>query len=181
MKKQTLSFVTFIASALAAFAQPDPPELVEIREEHLRSMQRVVIPALNTYKRQLEAQKSAFVRQRKVDAARSVDDELKEIDTQLEVANNAVSRPGLVMQLTILDAEYGDFASKRVLDITKALQKAMESGAPTIKLHRDDAAGGEDPAPLVRKETLITYTINGHRKQRTFDEGHKLNFKYDLR
>lgn len=48
----------------------------------------------------------------------------------------------------------------------------------TLEVH--GAAKGADPAPGTSKETLITYTVNGQRKEKTFPDGHKLNFTKDL-
>ena len=184
MNRFALALFAYSASALLAFAQNtppiNPPELATIREEHLRSMQRVAIPVLSAYARQLESQKSVFTRQGKLNAALAVDNELKEVTQQLQAANAASARTGATMQLTILSASYGSPAKKRVADITKNIRKALEAGTPTIKLTTADGAAGVDPAPFTLKETTITYTINGQRKQKTFPEGHKLNFKEEL-
>ena len=184
MNRLILTLIAYSASALLAFAQNappiDPPELATMREEHLRSIQRVAIPVLSAYARQLESQKSVFTRQGKLDAALAVDNELKEVTKQLQAANAASARTGATMQLTILSASYGSPAKKRVADITKNIRKVFESGTPTIKLNTDDGAAGVDPAPYTPKETTITYTINGQRKQKTFPEGRNLNFKEDL-
>jgi hypothetical protein len=184
MNRLALTVIACTASIFAAFAQNaspiDPPELVTMREEHLRSMQRVAIPILTAYARQLESQKSIYTRQGKLDAALAVDNELKEVSKQLQAANNAAARTGATMQLTILSASYGSPTKKRFTDTTKNLRKVFESGTPTIKLNTDEGAAGVDPAPFTPKETTITYTINGQRKQKTFPEGYKLTFKDDL-
>ena len=175
-----------ICGALSVFAvaqtkaQIDPPELAAMREEHLRALQRVAIPVLGAYLRQLESQKSVFTRQGKLDAALAVDNEFKEVSKQLQAANDASARTGSTLKLTILSASYGAPAKKRVADITKNIRKALESGASIIKLNTEEGAAGVDPAPFTPKETTITYTINGQRKQKTFKEGHNLNFKDDL-
>jgi hypothetical protein len=143
-------------------------------------MQRVSIPLLTTYARQLETQKLAFTRQGKLDEAIAVDKEIKEVTKQLEAANAAVARSGAKLQLLILSASYGDQKKKRSIDTTKNLRKALEAGQAGIKLNTTDGAAGVDPAPFAPKETIITYSINGQRKQKTFREGHSLNFKDDL-
>ncbi len=84
------------------------------------------------------------------------------------------------MQLTILSAVYGVPAKKLVADITKEVVKAFQSGESTLTLNLQ-GAGGVDPAPYQRKECTIIYEINGQRKQKTFPEDHKLNFRDELR
>lgn len=184
MNKHLITIIAYGATALLAIAQDkplvDPPELAAMRQEHLRAMQRVSIPALSAYARQLDAQKAAFSRQGKLEAAIAVDNELKEITKQLQAANGAVAQTGASLQLTIVQAMYGHAPSKRFLNITTNLRKAMDSGAASIKLNDDEAGGKKDPAPYAPKDTTITYTINGERKQKTFPEGYNLNFKEDL-
>ena len=66
------------------------------------------------------------------------------------------------------------------MDITKRLQDALASRETAVTLEVHGAAKGADPAPGTSKETLITYTVNGQRKEKTFPDGHKLNFTKDL-
>ena len=184
MNKPALTAIAYGAMALLTIAQEkpptDPPELVAMRGEHLRSMQRVALPVLSAYARQLEAQKGLFSRQGKLEAAIAVDNELKEVAKQLQAANVATAGSGAAMQLAIISAMYGHAPSKRFMDVSRNLRKAMESGATSIKLNDDEAGGKKDPAPYAPKDTTITYTINGQRKQKTFPEGYNLNFKEDL-
>ena len=65
-------------------------------------------------------------------------------------------------------------------DVTKNVRKAYESGVPSMKLNTEEAAAGVDPAPATPKRTIITYMINGQRKQKAFPEGTRLDFKADL-
>lgn len=175
--------VLLLLSILPSFANAqssESPALVSLREGHLRAMQRVSIPVLAEYVRQLESEKSALTRQGKLDQAQAVEAELGDAANQLRVAKEAVARPGAVLRLTILSGRYGDFATERVVDITKTLREALAARSPGITLHRDGAAKGIDPAPLVAKQTSIVYSINGERKEKVFPEGHNLNFKSDL-
>jgi len=184
MIRLALIFVAGAASTLLAIAQDkppmDPPELIALREEHLRSMQRAAMPVLSAYVHALEAQKLAFTRQGKLEEATAVDKEVTEITKQLQVATDFSSRTGAIMELTIVYATYGAPARRLVTDITKNLRKALGAGATAIRLDTTEGAAGVDPAPRTRKETTITYTINGQRKQKTFPEGKILNFKEDL-
>lgn len=158
-----------------------PPELTAMREDHLRSMQRAIVPALIAYGRQLQSQKEFFTRQGKLDAALSVDNELKDIAAQLEAAKAATTKTSASMQLAIVSASYGHAPSNRMVDTTKILRKALESGDLTITLGHKELAGGNDPAPLSPKENTIVYSVNGQRKEKTFPESYKLNFKEDLK
>lgn len=184
VNKLLLALVAYSAIGMVSLAQDkfslDPPELVKLREEHLRSMHRVAVPVLTTYVRALESQKQLFTRQGKLDAALSVDNELKDVAKQLETANSASARTGATMQLAIVSATYGSHEKKRITDITKNLRKAFESGEASIKLNTDKGAAGVDPAPFAPKATVVVYTINGQRKEKTFPEGRTLNFKDDL-
>ncbi len=184
MNKLILHFLVLAISGLTAIAQNappvDPPELVSAREEHLRAMQRAAIPVLSAYARQLESLKASFTREGKLDAALAVDNELKEVNKEAQAADNAAARTGAALPLTILSAVYGAPAKKHVMDVTKTLRKALESGNEGIKLSTSEAGAGVDPAPMTPKETKIIYTINGQRKEKTFQEGYKLKFKDDL-
>lgn len=188
MSKIFLTIITILAclsSTPLAVGQDKPavapPELTTMREEHLRSMQRAIVPALLAYGRQLQLQKEFFKRQGKLDAALSVDKELKEIAAQLEVAKATTTRTDVSMQLAIVSASYGHVPSNRTVDTTKILRKALESGDPGITLGHKDLAGGNDPAPLSPKENTIVYSVNGQRKEKRFPESYKLNFKEDLK
>ena len=181
-----IALVAYGVSIFPAVAQEkrpviDPPELVTMREEHLRSMQQAAVPVLTAYTRQLDAQKFKFTQQGNLEAVQAVEDELKGITKQLEDAKTAAGRTGATLQLTILSASYGSPDKKQVVDITRNLRDALRSGTPTIKLDSDKGAAGIDPAPYKPKQTTVTYAINGERKQKTFGEGHELNFKDDLR
>jgi len=103
------------------------------------------------------------------------------VQKELEAATNAATRNNTAaLQMTILSAQYGDHDKRKTANVTEKLRKAMRDGQTTITLNTTDAASGSDPAPFTKKETVITYTINGQRKQKTFSEGHNLNFKDDL-
>ncbi|MEZ0387491.1 MAG: hypothetical protein ACAI34_10515 [Verrucomicrobium sp.] len=169
-----------ILPASASAQGSESPALVNLREGYLRAMQRASIPVLAEYVRQLESEKSALTRQGKLDQVQAVEAELGDAASQLKVAKEAVARPGAVLRLTILSGRYGDFATGRVVDITKTLREALDARSLGISLHRDGAAKGIDPAPLVAKQTSIVYSINGERKEKVFAEGHNLNFKSDL-
>ena len=184
MRKLAISFVVYIASALFSLAQAprpvDPPELATMREENARALLRASVPILDAYLRQLDAQKSVFARQGKLDAVLAVDNEIKEVTKQRQAANANTTRTGATQKLAIVSAAYGSAAKKKFSDITKNLRKAMESGATVIKLNTEEGAAGVDPVPSNPKETRIVYTINGERKEKTFKEGYNFNFADDL-
>lgn len=64
---------------------------------------------------------------------------------------------------------------------TAIVKKAFESGAPSICLNTREGAGGKDPARAQKKETLITYTVDGEKKQIIVPESQTLDFKKDLK
>lgn len=185
MNKRIIAFTIYVGVALGATAQEklvtDPQELVTLREEHVRAMQRQSIPLLTAYVRKLEAQKTNFTRQGNLDGALATDRELKEITKQLQLANAIASGSVATMKLSIVSVIYQDAKTNRSADVTKGVRKFFESGGTKLRLHKDEAPfGGVDPAPGVEKSTVITYFINGQRKEKTFKEGHRLDFKEDL-
>jgi len=107
-----------------------------------------------------------YLERDKIAAARGIDVEF--------ASSSAAAR------LKILSAKYGDPAMRHSADITTNLRRALESGVNSIILSNVEAAGGMDPALNIRKETVITYTVNGERKQKIFPEDYTLSFKDDL-
>ena len=161
---------TLLAATLA-IATDDPPELLARRQDHLRAIQRVTAPLLRDYLRSLESLKQQFTRGGKLQQAIAVDAEMKSITAQLDIATQ---------QIVIISAVYGIPAQNRVVNITKRLQDALASRETAVTLEIHGAAKGADPAPGMSKQTLITYTVNGQQKQKTFPDGHKLNLSKDL-
>ena len=180
MNRSIKLILVFVATITLAAAQStkvaDPPELVALREQHLRTIHKAVAPHLASYARSLEFQKSQFTRQGKLEAALAVDKELKEIAQQIENARAAAASV-VPIQLTIISAKYGN-GNDRMVDITNHVKTALSTGKSSIDL-TSTLAGG-DPAPYQRKLTYITYAINGKKKEKTFSEGHRLNFNQDL-
>ena len=82
--------------------------------------------------------------------------------------------------LVIISAIYGELSTNHTINVKATILKAMNGGATDIRLSREEAGGGIDPARFRHKQTIITYTINGEHKKKTFDENYKLNFKKDL-
>jgi len=178
----TITWIFATAGGTAQEAPPiDPPEVVQRREEHLREMQRASIPVYQAYLRKLEPLKAQYSREGKYDALTALQNEIKRVQRDLDAATAAATRNNaLTLQFTILSATYGVHDKNKTIDITETLRKALRAGAKQIKLNTQDGAGGKDPAPFAPKATVITYTINGQRKEKTFPEGQMLNFKDDL-
>lgn len=186
MSRYLLTFIVSIVGALSSLAQDvpliDPPDLLKLRDEHTRAMQRQAIPLLTAYVRKLESQKIAFTRQGNLVGALATDRELKLVTKQLETANSIASGAVAAMNLSIISVIFGEQGVPgRTRDVTKGVKKVFESGAASVTLHRDSAAFGKtDPSPGKQKTIVITYMINGLRKERTFKEEHILKFKEDL-
>ena len=183
MNRLILGFLAFSAMGVLSLAQDtsplDPTELLKLREEHLRSLQRVSAPVFSTYVRSLESLKAQYTREAKLDAALAVDNELKVAKQQLGVASTA-TRTTAPMQLTISSVKFGDPKTKRLLDVTKTVQKVLASGEATMKLGGGTLSPGHDPAPYVRKSVTVAYIINGQRKEKVFNDGESINFQNDL-
>lgn len=184
MKPSALLLALFIA-ATTAFAQKpaspaEPPELIASRAEHMRAMSRASVQPLSTYLRTLEPLKQQFLRNGKTDAALLVDDEIKSIKDQLraaEAASNITTAAPVQFQLD--NVMYGDPKSKRMKDVTDHVRAAMDAGQATLLL--DNRELGGDPAGGVKKTVIVSYTVNGKHKQKTYIGGATLDFKKDLR
>ena len=152
-------------------ASPDEPEeLTQRRNEHLSAVQRAIAPLNSAYVQKLEAMKTQYTREGKLEVALIIDAELAEVRRQV-----------LSNELALISASYGVIGSSLVADVTETIANAMNSGSPTVRL---TAAGPgifkTDPAPQKKKRTKITYSIKGFIKEKTFPEGYELNFKNDL-
>lgn len=159
----------------------DPPELIAKREEHLRAMQRVTTPELQAYAAKLNGLKQQFAREGKLEAGLAVENELREVTRQLQMAQDAANpTKAAAQQLTLVSAVYGHAASKRTVNVERLLRQAMTAGQATIKLNNAALNNDRDPAPYAPKETVINYIINGQKKTKTFREGDTLDFKNDL-
>jgi hypothetical protein len=84
-------------------------------------------------------------------------------------------------RLSIISAKYGEPSGNRLVDTTEHLRQVLNSKQKTLKLNTRDGAEGKDPAPRVVKQTVITYSIHGKTKTKSFPEAYDLNFEADLR
>lgn len=84
-------------------------------------------------------------------------------------------------RLTIISAEYGSPDRKRVEDVTAGLRKVYAAGTHSVELDGPKIGASGDPAPGVIKQITVVYSSNGKRAQKTFRQGHHLNFETDLK
>jgi hypothetical protein len=68
-------------------------------------------------------------------------------------------------------------------DVTNYFRSALASGKDTVSMYGWNMLPGTDPAPGVKKNVRITYTVDGKRKFKDFKESQDamLDFKKDLR
>ena len=159
----------------------DPPELITKREEHLRAMQRVTVPELQAYATKLNMLKQQFAREGKLQVGLAVDNELRDVNQQIQMAQDAGNpTKAVAQQLTLISAVYGHLPSKRTVNVERILRQAMTAGQATIKLNNAVLNNDRDPAPYASKDTVINYISGGQKKERTFHEGYTLDFKNDL-
>ena len=188
MKHLLLRSLALLALTTPVLAQNapkpvDPPELVARRAEHLRAISRVQIQPLATYLRTLEPLKQQYVREGKSEAAQAVEAEIQSIKQQLQAAQNVsdiTATAGAPVQFQLDSVVFGDPPTKRVKDATVAVRAAMDAGQPTLFLDGRQLGVG-DPAPGTHKVVIVTYTINGKKKDKTFKADTELDFKKDLR
>jgi hypothetical protein len=180
--KSLITSIVILLVALASLPRAvaaDPPELLTRRAEYLKASRRAQIQPLSDYLRSLEPLRQQFAREGKADAAQAVATEMKSIEQQLAAAqSNADATTSAPVQLQIESATYGHHQTKRVADVTVAVRSALESGSRSITIATKDLGlQGADPSPGAHKTAVITYTINGRRKQKIVDENTVLDFK----
>jgi hypothetical protein len=165
------------ADALRTFS--DPAELVAKRVDCLRDLQRASIPILTNYLHQIEALKEQYTRRGDLHAALSVDEEIKKTQQQLDAANatSQGARGSIPVPIEITSARWQAADPNQSADVTAHLKQLMESGAASVTVNTQEAAGGVDPARGQPKSLILEYLVNGKAKQKTFKEGGTLIFR----
>jgi hypothetical protein len=168
-------------AAGAEEALSDPPELQARRVEYLRAVQKASIPLLASYQKSLQAMKEQFTRQGNLEAALSVDRELKSVTADLEAANSTAqgNLHSVPLPIIVISAIYLGPEPQQKVDGTKRIQQALSDGKPAITVR--EAVGGADPAPYKRKMLTVEYSINGKVKKKMYGEGDTINFRQDLK
>jgi hypothetical protein len=180
-----LLFAGVLALGSGAAAQTDgratePPELIALRGELARTIARVQIAPLTNQLRALESLKQQFAREGKLDSALAVGTEAKSVQQQLDAAQAAADlTTAAPTQFKLESAFYGDPKTKRLRDVTAAVRSAIDSGTGTLTVDTADL-GRPDPAPGTEKFLIVTFTINGQRREKTFKERTVVNFKQQL-
>jgi hypothetical protein len=100
------------------------------------------------------------------------------IETELAKSKNELTSVNAKNGLTIISAFYGDFSSKRTIDVTTTIQKYCSSNK-TIDVTNKNL-GSKDPAPYTTKLLIVTYSKNGEITARVFAEDSSANFKKEL-
>jgi len=158
---------------------PDPPDLVAKRTECLRELQRVSAPVLANYLHQLEAMKEQYTRRGDLHAAESVDSEIRKTSLQLNAAaaTSQGARASVPLPVEITLARWQAADPNQSADVTAHLKQLMESGAQSVTINTQEAAGGVDPARGKPKTLYLEYLVNGKVKQKTLKEGSTLLFR----
>jgi hypothetical protein len=180
----TAGFALVARGATVQVNQVEPPELVAARAEHLRAMNVASVPPLTAYLKKLESWRQFFAQHGNTAGAAAVTAEIDKIKADLADAQSAANPMAVsANQLVIDHAEYGDFAQKKTMDVTKFFVDAWSAKKETLSLFGHDMLGATDPAPGRAKSFKITYIFNGVKKEKTFKEGSAevLNFKKELR
>jgi hypothetical protein len=183
--KTSLLLLAIIASGTALQAQQslpplDPPELVQAKADHVRAMYRAQIAPLTAYLQTLASLRQQYARESKLDSITAIENATAELDAANAGSNITVSA---ATQLQIDQAVYGDLQRNRVGDVTNYFRSALASGKDTVSMYGWNMLPGTDPAPGVKKNVRITYTVDGKRKFKDFKESQDamLDFKKDLR
>jgi hypothetical protein len=147
----------------------EPAELVAKRNEHDRAVQRAVSPLLADYLRKLESLRAQYTREGKIEAALTVEKEIRKIKRESGA------------RITIVSATYGVLDTKQTADIADVLRATIKDGRASIILSSFQGGLPRDPAPNLRKQTKVVYSIDGQRYEKTFKESYELKFDEDLR
>jgi hypothetical protein len=178
MRTPTFIVCGLLASAICPVFAADPPELNALRARHVAALWEVDAPVVSDYVKSLALLQDRFTKEGKPQAAVAVDNELNKVLADLHGA----SHPHHVPVVNILSATYREVADhSHSVDTTAVVKKAFESGAPHLRLTTKEGAEGKDPAYNQKKETLITYTSDGEKKDAVFPESATLNFRRDLK
>jgi len=178
MHKASLFVCTLLATATCSLFAGDPPELNALRARHQAALWEVDAPVVSDYVKNLALLQDRFSKEGKPQSAVAVDNELNKVLADLHGA----SHPHHVPVVSILSATYREVADhSHSVDTTGIVKKAFESGAPHIRLTTREGAEGKDPAYNQKKETLITYTCDGEKKEAVFPESATLTFRKDLK
>jgi hypothetical protein len=191
MKKALISFLLIVQSTLLCTSRitaqetpkavSDPPQLSAQRLDYLREMQRISIPVTSNYLRRIESLKDQFVHAGDLQAALSVDAEIKKIKEELALATAAAqgARNATILPVTIISASMHGPDPAQAHDVTELLRKAFESGTPTLKCNGENLGG--DPAPYKAKTLTVQYSVNGKVKLKNFADGGMINFRDDFK
>ena len=162
-------------------APADPPELLARRADYYRTVSRLQVQPLTAHLRALDPLKQQFRRDGKLEAVVAVDKEIKAVTNKLKAAQAGTSlTTAPPAQVQIESVIFGDPKTNRTKDGTSAVRAAFDSGAATFPLSGREMSTG-DPAPGTKKVAVVTYTVNGKRKEKTFPENTVLDFKRELR
>jgi hypothetical protein len=154
-----------------------PPELIARRGEHIRALARTQAPVFNRYLRALEPLKQKLAREGKVEPALAVEAEIKTVRQQLSLATETANKPASeVTKVAIISASFGDPLTNRMVDVTKQVKKMLAAKVQPAPW----ADFPPDPAFGVHKSVVITYTINGELKTKTYPVSQAVNLPQEL-
>lgn len=167
------ALLLIVAATVAgrAAAAEDPPALIALRGDHARLMRQAHGRVLEEYAGSLALLKQEYARGNKLAQAIELVAEIKGVIDQIE----SMSR-----QVVLVSATYGLHSENRVHDVTPRLKAAMAAHQTEILLDGNLRGELADPAPYKVKKTLVVYTVNRQRKEKTFPEDYRLNFARDL-
>jgi len=178
-----LSALALAVCAAGTLAQnPEPPELVAKRNEHEAAVKQATAPITAHYEKMLRDLKDAYLKEGNADAAKAVTAEILTLASGAKDATDRLSGiKKTINGVGIVSATYRDVKRKHTFDITVRVRQLFESGAESLMMNTQEAAGGKDPSLGRAKETLLVYTVDGERKELIIPEGRVLNFKEDLK
>ena len=128
----------------------DPPELVRLRSQYRNSITSATTPIRSSYLTNLKSLYDQKTRMGQLDAALAVKEEIAQVSSYEFIPGD---------ELTILSATYGNGKNQR--DVTQKVVDMVKDGNLTITPVNSIFG---DPAPGMRKELVIKYTMKGRTR-----------------
>jgi len=128
----------------------EPPELVRLRSQYRESITTATTPIRSSYLNNLKLLYDQKTRLRQLDAALAVKEEMARVSSCEIIPGD---------ELTILSATYGTGNIQR--DVTQQVVDMVKNGNLTITPVNSIFG---DPAPGIRKELVIKYSMKGRTR-----------------
>jgi hypothetical protein len=146
-------FIFIITAVGYSYAQTtaiDPPELIKLRSQYRNSITSATTPIRSSYLNNLKLLYDQKMRLGQLDAALAVKEEIEQVSAYEFIPGDG---------LKIISATYGQGKNQR--DVTQKVVDMIKDGSLTVTPVNSIFG---DPAPGMRKELIIKYTMKGRTR-----------------